>query len=158
MAISESQARYRASDKYRAAQAAYRARNRDRLRANSATYRERNKAAVAASNRKQAEVLRVNAPEKLLFYAAKQRAKSGGLDFDITVADVVIPEFCPVFGTKFVRGDNKLAASLDRIDPARGYVKGNVQVISRLANTMKNDATLEQQVAFASWVLRGGTK
>ena len=34
--------------------------------------------------------------------------------------------------------------SLDRIDGAKGYVKGNVRVISHRANMLKNDATIEE--------------
>lgn len=35
-------------------------------------------------------------------------------------------------------------ASLDKIDPTKGYVEGNVQIISHRANMIKNDATLEE--------------
>jgi hypothetical protein len=35
-------------------------------------------------------------------------------------------------------------ASLDKIDPSKGYVVGNLQVISKKANAMKSDATLEE--------------
>ena len=35
-------------------------------------------------------------------------------------------------------------ASLDCIIPELGYVPGNVAVISRRANTIKNDATIEE--------------
>jgi len=34
--------------------------------------------------------------------------------------------------------------SLDRIDPSKGYVKGNVEVISHRANTLKSNATIEE--------------
>ena len=46
----------------------------------------------------------------------------------------------------------KYSPSLDRIDPNKGYVKGNVQVISRLANIMKSNASPEELRAFANWV------
>jgi hypothetical protein len=43
---------------------------------------------------------------------------------------------------------------LDKIVPELGYVKGNVQVISTLANTMKNQASIEQLLTFAHSVIR----
>jgi hypothetical protein len=42
--------------------------------------------------------------------------------------------------------------SLDRIDPKKGYVKGNVAVISYKANRIKQDATPEELEAVASWL------
>lgn len=39
-------------------------------------------------------------------------------------------------------------ASLDKIDPSKGYVLGNLQVISRKANSMKSNATKEELRTF----------
>jgi hypothetical protein len=39
-------------------------------------------------------------------------------------------------------------ASLDKIDPSKGYVVGNLQVISKKANAMKSNATLEELRTF----------
>lgn len=91
-------------------------------------------------------------PEKYLWNAAKGRCSKNGFQFDIEVSDVVIPEVCPVFKTPFVRGTDQ-AASLDRINSEMGYIKGNVQVISRKANEMKSNATPEQLKQFAEWIL-----
>lgn len=84
-------------------------------------------------------------PQKSMLSHAKKRAYENGLEFDITVDDVVVPEFCPVFGTPLrvndgVRDDN--SPTLDRIDNTKGYVKGNVLVISWKANRLKNDADI----------------
>lgn len=93
-------------------------------------------------------------PEKVLLRAARARAAKRGLPFTISLSDVVIPRTCPILEMDLVvrrggegRKDN--APSLDRIDNRRGYEPGNVWVISRLANTMKNSASYEQLQLFA---------
>ena len=99
---------------------------------------------------------RVKNPEKYLHIAAKSRAKRDGVPFDIAVEDIIIPEFCPVLGirlksnTKY--GSKKDSPTLDKIIPELGYVKGNIQVISHLANSMKSYATPDELLAFARWV------
>ena len=68
------------------------------------------------------------------------------------------PTHCPILGTPidFRRGegnrDRRNTASFDRKDSARGYVSGNVEIISAKANTMKQDANIEELQAFARWV------
>ena len=42
--------------------------------------------------------------------------------------------------------------SIDRLDNTKGYVKGNVWVISTLANNMKNSAGFKDLHIFADWV------
>ena len=44
-----------------------------------------------------------------------------------------------------IKKDPIISASLDRIDSSKGYVKGNIQWISRSMNYLKNDMT-EQQI------------
>lgn len=86
--------------------------------------------------------------------AARSRAKAKDLPFDIDheyVRSLVVSQ-CPVFGTPLEwstyrgRGPGAIAnsPSLDRIDPTKGYVKGNVWIISHKANTIKNNATHEE--------------
>lgn len=78
---------------------------------------------------------------------AKYRAKQKGLEFNITKEDIIIPDKCPLLGISLTK--NKIiqqgnSPSLDRIDSSKGYIKGNVWVISNRANTLKNDATLQE--------------
>lgn len=42
---------------------------------------------------------------------------------------------------------------MDKIIPEKGYVKGNVRVISALANLMKNNATIEQLINFSKNII-----
>lgn len=90
-------------------------------------------------------------PEKRLLLGAKQRAKERGLPFNLEVEDVSIPKECPVFKVPF-EVNTAYAPSLDRIKPERGYTKGNIQVISRKANLMKQDATEQELKDFSEWV------
>jgi hypothetical protein len=94
----------------------------------------------------------------ILLKYAERRAKLAGREFSITRDDLHLPEVCPIFNTPLVydghEEDHNCSASIDRIDSSKGYVPGNVQVISKLANCMKWTATPEQLVTFARSVLR----
>lgn len=96
-------------------------------------------------------------PEYILWYVARQRAKRTNLEFAITKEDIVVPEVCPYIGCKLTttKGQGRVwtNASIDRLDSTIGYVPGNIQVISDLANRMKQDATVEQLLNFAKGVL-----
>ncbi len=85
----------------------------------------------------------------------RSRAKRLGVPFDLTVDDLTIPTYCPVLGILLLIGDGRhrdASPSVDRIDPARGYVRGNVAVISNRANRIKNDGTTEEHRRLVSWM------
>lgn len=90
-------------------------------------------------------------PACYIFTGAKGRAKRKNIEFTITLEDIIIPEFCPILGVKLVPGyknNYRYSPSLDRIDNTKGYIPGNVAVISCMANSMKNSATKEQMILF----------
>jgi len=66
-----------------------------------------------------------------------------------------LPEVCPilniplVYGNEGVRQDN--SASIDRLDPTKPYVVGNVCIVSWRANRIKNDGTLEEHKKLVQW-------
>lgn len=84
---------------------------------------------------------------RALFFGARSRAKARALPFDLTVDDINVPDFCPVLGIELIHGKehpHDHSPTLDRIIPAKGYVKGNVVVISMRANRLKNNATIHE--------------
>ena len=96
-------------------------------------------------------------PEWKMHQRAKQRCKKKGLEFDLTVSDIVIPDVCPVLGINLNMNSGKSGAynnspSLDRIDNNKGYTKDNVWVISQKANAMKGAASAEELLKFAQWI------
>lgn len=87
--------------------------------------------------------------KELLCYKAKRRAENKGIAFDLKPEDFEIPNVCPVLGlalssegTGGMQSPN--CPTLDRIDPAKGYIRGNVWVISWRANKLKSDASLDE--------------
>jgi hypothetical protein len=94
-----------------------------------------------------------------LLHAAKGRAKKSGTPFNLELDDIksIFTDRCPVFGIKLAwctkNGHQQQdSPSLDRIDPEKGYVPGNVQWISMRANAMKHSANFEQLHQFADWI------
>jgi CRISPR/Cas system-associated protein Cas10 (large subunit of type III CRISPR-Cas system) len=91
---------------------------------------------------------------KYLVKAARHRAKIKNVPFDITYKDIQIPDTCPILGIKLVKNITYLkdnSASLDRIDPIKGYVKDNIIVISNRANKIKQDASVEELLKIAQF-------
>lgn len=98
-----------------------------------------------------------------LWITARSRARDAAVPFNIEISDVVIPEICPVFGIPLLqtvpRGNilaHDNAPSLDRVVPALGYTKGNVQVISWRANRLKHILSLEEAQQLVKYMEKYG--
>lgn len=99
--------------------------------------------------------MREERPQLRMLSSARARAKQKGIEFSITEDDVHIPDTCPALGIKLKRGAGVSIDSspeLDRIDNSKGYVPGNVIVISRRANRIKNDATVSELRRIADFI------
>ena len=86
--------------------------------------------------------------------AAKARAMTAGVPFNLTPDDIVIPQLCPVLQIPLMVGQSQAtdnSPSLDRVLPLLGYVPGNVLVISNRANRIKNNATIPELRAVADF-------
>jgi len=134
--------------------------NKDKLKKYTAEYYKKNKTAML-ENRKAAKCFfEKENPVLARLAAAKHRANKLKVPFNLDISDLIIPEYCPILGIPLVnyigagKGFRPDSISLDRNIPELGYIKGNVQIISGLANLMKNNATPEQLIAFAEWVFK----
>ena len=85
------------------------------------------------------------------------QARVKNLEFNLELEDILVPTHCPYLKIPIVRklgaGRQWDAPSIDRIDSTKGYIKGNIQIISDLANRMKSNATQEQLLQFAFSVI-----
>lgn len=103
------------------------------------------------------ERVKSQTPEWKMRQRAKRRAFEKDMDFDLELSDIIIPDICPIMGININTNSGKSGAyknspSLDRIDNNKGYIKGNIQVVSQLANSMKGAASVEELQMFADWV------
>lgn len=97
-------------------------------------------------------------PWYILYQSAKARAKRKGLPFDLTpeYIESIWSDICPILGIKMESNIGEInmqtSPSIDRIVPEKGYVKGNVEIISFRANTIKSFGTLEEHQAIVNYL------
>ena len=97
-------------------------------------------------------------------HSAKVRARKRNIPYDITAAYVVsiMPDKCPVFGTKFKFGGNKFirpeSPCIDRKIPKKGYTIGNIAVISNRANLIKGANSANAVYMVYKWMKKIGLR
>ncbi len=104
--------------------------------------------------KKKREAIRKN-PVSYMLWQVKTRAKKKGIPFDLSHDDIKIPECCPILGVTLEISNehsSENSPSVDRIIPSRGYVRGNIQIISHKANSIKNNATADELQKVASYI------
>ena len=87
--------------------------------------------------------------KKIMYRNMRNRCKRSGMEFSITEEDILIPELCPVLGIPLKRESRDSwysSPSIDRIDNTKGYIPGNIIVVSRRVNILKKDGTIEEIV------------
>ena len=94
--------------------------------------------------------------EEIMFRAIRDRATRAKIQFLITVEDIKIPEYCPIFTwiklEKWEEGkDINNSPSVDRINPLKPYTKDNIQIISYKANRIKNNASFKELILLGRW-------
>jgi hypothetical protein len=101
--------------------------------------------------------------KKRLLISGRRRGRKLGMPATIRASDIEWPTHCPVLGieldyTTLMGGrvvGNPANPSLDRFDNTKGYVPGNVFVVSFRANALKNNATADELEAVARYARHG---
>ncbi|MBO4543992.1 MAG: hypothetical protein J5725_12530 [Bacteroidales bacterium] len=107
-------------------------------------------ACLTEGNRKYEERHNKSNKRYKIWCSLKRRAKKKGFEFNLALEDIPqIPEVCPVLGIPIIANDGISAPidnspSVDRIDSKKGYIKGNIRIISNRANRIKADATVDE--------------
>jgi len=97
--------------------------------------------------KERASIYREKNPLSVMLTTAKCRAKLKGLEFSIDISDLIMPDKCPIFSIPLFKGKNNCcnnSPSLDRKDNSKGYIKGNVYIISNKANKFKRNFSIEE--------------
>ena len=99
---------------------------------------------------------------EIMYKGALQRARKDRIPFDIDIEYLksIKTDRCPIFDMelswgKIGEGHKNMAESspsLDKIKPEYGYIKGNVCIISSLANTIKHNVGYEELYKVADWL------
>ena len=97
-------------------------------------------------------------PVKNMYSAVKSSAKKRGLEFNLDISDIKIPKKCPYLNINLAfsvgYGITDAAPTIDRIDNSKGYIKGNIQVISYKANRAKSNLNQMDLITFAQNILK----
>lgn len=100
-----------------------------------------------AKDKARRDLYRTTKPLWHLIKAARDRANKKGLVFELGYDDFEMPTHCPILGLEIKINLGRFnfdSPSLDRVDNSKGYTKENTRVISRKANILKNDMSLQQ--------------
>ena len=132
----------------------YKEEHREEIREKAKEYNSRPEVIERRANWHQNKQSKRSIPTKIqdMVTRAKNRAIEKGVPFKLTREDIEFVEICPLLGIplNWEGGPrDKNTPSLDRIIPEKGYIKGNVRIISNLANMMKSYANNSELETFA---------
>jgi len=128
---------------------AWKRKNKEKVNKTNQKWKDANRDLVRSRERERAYKRAGTGPgyRALWLNNIKHRAKKKGLPFDLTLEDLPIPAVCPILGIPLTMRSGSFhdnSPSIDRIIPAKGYVKGNVAIVSYRANRIKDYGTLDE--------------
>ena len=89
----------------------------------------------------------------------KTECKSLGIDYDLSedYLKSIWTGICPILSVPIdikASKQDTYSPHLDRVDPTKGYVKGNVQWLSGRANRLKNNITIYELERLYKWLTK----
>ena len=109
------------------------------------SWSEKNKSEIREQRKKYCSTREARILRRLAHLRSKCLQKN--IEFNLSVEDVLVPSHCPVLGVELnFNSHSPYCATVDRIKPELGYIKGNVVIVSKRANQIKSDASLEEML------------
>lgn len=93
--------------------------------------------------------------QKHRFSRKRANATRVGHEWSVEFGELAWPTHCPILGLEldyFLEYRAENSPSFDQIEAGKGYVSGNVQIVSWRANRIKNDGTAEEHRKIAEWM------
>ena len=150
---------YRDKEKQKEYHKEYRRKYKDALYEKAKIYKENNREKVQTYNKKWNIDRLDKDPRAVLPTRARSNAKDKNLECTISKEDFILPlpTHCPILGipiqfNKDERKENSI--SIDRVDNSKGYVPGNIAIISSKANSNKGNLSIEDIKRLYSYVLQ----
>jgi hypothetical protein len=109
-------------------------------------YIERNRETYIANIKRGRVRWRKNNPLRVRFQAIKSGAKRRGIPFELEMEDIPTSEHCEACDVKLTLNGGPIRnekMTIDRVDNAKGYVRGNIAVICNRCNSLKRDCTVD---------------
>lgn len=146
----------RKKDNIKASTAVYNKKWHDEHPSYNSSWRKQNPDKARKIDKKQNEKLK-DVPWVRCLYGIRQSAKRRGIEFSLSKEYLksIWTDVCPILGIKMTINEGKAqynSYSLDRIDSNKGYVEGNVMVISYRANVIKSMGTAEEHLKIANFL------
>jgi hypothetical protein len=93
--------------------------------------------------------------QHLKFVRKRQNVRQTGHEWNLNLEDVQWNSHCPILGIEldyFAESTQENSPSFDRTDASKGYVRGNVIIVSWRANRIKNNGTAEEHRRIAEYL------
>lgn len=87
----------------------------------------------------------------------RQKKANAQCEFTVEFKDIQWNTHCPILGMELdytAKQRQENSVSFDRLDPNKGYVPGNVFIISWRANRIKNDGTAEEHRLISNFLFQ----